>query len=202
MSAYRDGETVIVLLPARLSVADEQRWVQEMLGRLTERQARRPPRGGDEALMQRARRLSRDHLEGLARPSSVRWVRNQGSRWGSCTPADGTIRLSHRLQQLPGWVIDYVLVHELAHLREAGHGPAFWALVAHYPRAERARGYLEGLAAVAGLDMTDLSDLTGVDDADAPGEPPAPAVLPAPAGRPAAATRPTRAAPEDENRLF
>ena len=67
-------------------------------------------------------------------PASVRWVTNQGSRWGSCTPADRTIRLSTRLQGMPSWVVDYVLVHELAHLLEAGHGPAFWELVDRYPR--------------------------------------------------------------------
>jgi len=161
VSAYRDGDLIIVLLPARLSAADEQSWVADMLARLTRRQAGRPARRSDEALLQRARLLSREHLAGLARPSSVRWVHNQESRWGSCTPIHGTIRLSHRLQQLPGWVVDYVLVHELAHLQEAGHGPAFWELVAHYPRAERARGYLEGIAAAAGLD---LGELTGASD--------------------------------------
>lgn len=83
----------------------------------------------------------------------MRWVTNQGMRWGSCTPSDGTIRLSSRLRGMPQWVIDYVLVHELAHLLEAGHTPRFWALVDHYPQSERARGYLEGVAAAANLDL-------------------------------------------------
>ena len=47
---------------------------------------------------------------------------------------------------MPPWVIDYVLLHELAHLVEQGHGPRFWALLEGYPRTERARGFLEGFA--------------------------------------------------------
>jgi predicted metal-dependent hydrolase len=79
---------------------------------------------------------------GLPRPRSIRWVANQDRRWGSCTPADGTIRLSDRMAGFPSWVVDYVIVHELAHLVEPTHGPPFWALVNRYPRTERARGYL------------------------------------------------------------
>jgi predicted metal-dependent hydrolase len=78
-------------------------------------------------------------------------VDNQHARWGSCTPGDGSIRLSTRLQGMPSWVLDYVLVHELAHLIEAGHTRAFWAWVDRYPRAERAKGYLEGVSAAAHL---------------------------------------------------
>jgi predicted metal-dependent hydrolase len=78
-------------------------------------------------------------------------VVNQASRWGSCTPADGTIRLSSRLQGMPPWVVDYVLLHELAHLLEPGHGARFWTLLRAYPRTERARGYLEGFAAAGDL---------------------------------------------------
>jgi hypothetical protein len=72
-------------------------------------------------------------------------VDNQHRRWGSCTPADRSIRLSSRLRSMPEYVVDYVLVHELAHLIEPSHDPRFWALVARYPRAERARGFLEGV---------------------------------------------------------
>ena len=77
----------------------------------------------------------------------MRWANNQQERWGSCTPADGTIRISTRLRGLPAWVLDYVILHELAHLIVPKHGPRFWRLLEAYPRTERARGYLEGHAA-------------------------------------------------------
>jgi hypothetical protein len=77
------------------------------------------------------------------------------TRWASCTPADATIRLSQRLLEMPAWVQDYVLVHELAHLIEPGHGPRFWSLVERYPRTERARGYLDGVSAAANLPIAD-----------------------------------------------
>ena len=154
MSAYREGDRIVILMPARMSKADEQRLVAEMIERVTRREANlaaRGPRRNDDDLFRRASSLSREHLDGRARPRSVRWVGNMQHRWGSCTPADGTIRLSHRLQSMPPWVVDYVLVHELSHLLEAGHGPRFWAWVDRYPRTERARGYLEGVAAAAQL---------------------------------------------------
>ena len=147
VSAYRDGDRTVVLLPARMSAAEERRWVEVMLERLRRQDARRRP--SDTALAERARALSARHLGGRAAPLSVRWVSNQGARWGSCTPVDGSIRLSDRLQGMPGWVVDYVLVHELAHLLEPAHDPAFWALVERYPCAARARGFLEGIAFAA-----------------------------------------------------
>lgn len=153
VSAYRDGDKVVVLVPARISSAEEHEWVEVMLARLDRAETRRRPT--DDGLTARAEELSRRHLGGRATPASVRWVDNQQSRWGSCTIADRTIRLSKRLQGMPPWVIDYVLMHELAHLLVPGHGPDFWALVRRYPRTERARGYLEGVSAVAGLPWDD-----------------------------------------------
>jgi predicted metal-dependent hydrolase len=154
VSAYREGDKIVVLVPARLSKADEQRLVSELVEKIARREAshaRSGPRRGDAALMARARELSVQHLDGRAQPISVRWVRNMKSRWGSCTMADRTIRLSHRLQSMPSWVIDYVLMHELTHLLEPSHGARFWAWVNRYPRTERARGYLEGVAMAAQL---------------------------------------------------
>jgi predicted metal-dependent hydrolase len=153
VSAYRDGDRTVVLLPARMTRAEEQQWVATMLAQLEKREARARP--SDDELMRRARSLSARHLDGRAKPRSVRWVDNQQTLWGSCTPVDRTFRLSRRLIGMPGYVIDYVLVHELAHLLEPGHDDRFWAWVDRYPRTERGRGFLEGVTATAGLDLTD-----------------------------------------------
>ena len=154
VSAYRDDDgTVIVLIPARMTRAQEREWVETMVARLTRSEQRRAP--SDAALAKRATQLSGKYLEGLARPASVRWVDNQQHRWGSCTPADKAIRLSSRLQGMPAWVVDYVLMHELAHLLENGHTETFWRMVERFPKAERARGYLEGVAHAARLDITE-----------------------------------------------
>lgn len=145
VAAYRDGDTVVVLIPARFSAAEEQAWVTKMVDRLRQRRRRRYR--SDDDLIRRAHDLVERYFPVPVSPTSVRWVGNQRSRWGSCTPADGTIRLSERLLGLPDWVIDYVLIHELAHLHEPNHTPKFWELVDNYPSAQRARGFLEGLAA-------------------------------------------------------
>ncbi|MFF8590991.1 M48 family metallopeptidase [Streptomyces sp. NPDC015220] len=149
VSAYREGDRTIVLIPARMSEAEERRWVTVMLDKLAAQESRRAL--GDGELAERAGRLSAQYLDGRARPASVRWVTNQNTRWGSCTPAEGSIRLSHRLKGMPEYVVDYVLLHELAHLLVPGHGPGFWRLLETYPRTERARGYLEGVAAASRL---------------------------------------------------
>lgn len=125
-------------IPQRLSKKEEAHWVKEMLARFSRKQV------SDQIdLSARAAALS-TRLQ-LPKPTSIRWVSNQGQRWGSCTPADRSIRISDRLNGVPLWVLDYVLVHEMAHLVHADHGRRFWTLVARYPRTERARGYLMAL---------------------------------------------------------
>ena len=149
VAAYREDDRVVVMIPARMSRAEEREWVATMLARLERSEKRRRP--SDATLMRRARDLNARYLDGLAAPGTVRWVDNQNSRWGSCTPADRAIRLSRRLEGMPSWVIDYVLVHELAHLLEVGHTARFWRLVDRFPKAERAKGFLEGVAAASHL---------------------------------------------------
>jgi predicted metal-dependent hydrolase len=157
VSAYRDGDRVVVMIPATLSRREEAEWVEKMLARLERSERRRTP--SDDDLLRRARELSDRYLGGLAVPESVRWVGNQQARWGSCTPGDRSIRLSVRLQGMPGWVVDYVLVHELAHLLEPGHDARFWGWVDRYPRAERAKGYLVGWSAAAHLEPPPGTDV-------------------------------------------
>ncbi|MGL4172663.1 MAG: M48 metallopeptidase family protein [Actinomycetota bacterium] len=106
------------------------------------------PLSTDADLAIRAAHLAHRYLGGQAVARSVKWVTNQHTRWGSCTPAARRIRISVRMREMPVWVLDYVLLHELAHLIEPGHNPSFWALLASYPKTERARGYLEGVASM------------------------------------------------------
>ncbi|WP_166133066.1 M48 metallopeptidase family protein [Nocardioides ochotonae] len=154
VSAYREGERIVVLVPASLSRAEEADWVDRMVARLERSEQRRRP--SDDDLVQRAHGLNDRYLGGLALPGSVRWVGNQQSRWGSCTPGDRSIRLSERLQGMPAWVIDYVLVHELAHLIEPSHNDQFWGWVDRFPQAERAKGYLLGWSAATDLGAPDV----------------------------------------------
>lgn len=162
VSAWRDGERTVVAIPAGFTRSQEREWVDRMLSRLAAQERRRRP--SDEQLARRARELSERYLDGRAVPSSVAWSSNQGRRWGSCTPSDASIRLSDRLQGMPRWVVDYVLVHELAHLLHPGHDEAFWATVERYPRTQRARGYLEGY--VYARTRAGESDLPADDDVD------------------------------------
>ena len=141
VSAYRDGDRIVVLIPASMTRAQEAEWVETMVARLQKSERRRRP--SDDDLMRRALRLSDEYLGGLAQPESMRWVDNQRSRWGSCTPGDRSIRLSARLQQMPAWVVDYVLVHELAHLLEAGHSTGSGLGRPLSPR-RAGQGYLSG----------------------------------------------------------
>jgi predicted metal-dependent hydrolase len=142
VTAFRENGKTVVVIPASLSAEEEAAWVERMLARIQAQENRLTTQGD---LADRAAALSARYFGGRARPASVRWVTNQNGRWGSCTPSEGTIRLSHRLQGMPEWVIDSVLVHELAHLIESGHGPRFQALVRAYPEMERARGFLAGV---------------------------------------------------------
>jgi predicted metal-dependent hydrolase len=139
-----------------MSRAEERQWVEVMVARLSAQEQRRRP--DDAGLLRRARELSGRYLDGRAHPRSVRWANNQNARWGSCTPAEGSIRISDRLRGMPPYVVDYVLLHELAHLIVPGHGRDFWQLLRAYPKTERARGYLDGVAAASGLALSDEAD--------------------------------------------
>ena len=129
------GSRLEIRIPARCTRAEEAELVRHFRAKFERMRV-----ADDVDLSQRAAELAARH--GLPTPASIRWVGNQQHRWGSCTPSDRTIRLSDRMSGFPGWVIDYVIVHELAHLVEAAHSARFWELVNAYPLTERARGFL------------------------------------------------------------
>ncbi|MDQ4142914.1 MAG: M48 family metallopeptidase [Actinomycetota bacterium] len=140
ISAEIVGDALVVSIPQRLSRAEEHEWVNRMAARMAERR-KRDRLNQDGALKRRARELSDLYLDGV-RPNDIAWVETQRSRWGSCSPSDGSIHLSLALADFPSWVRDYVIVHELAHLRIPDHSASFWELVSRYPLTERARGFL------------------------------------------------------------
>ena len=142
ISAHREGENVVISNPANLSKREESDAVREMVERMNKHDLKK--KISDEDLEVRSLALGAKYFEGLALPRSVRWVSNMRERWGSCTPEDGSIRISDRVRLMPEYVLDYVLVHELAHLIEMGHNPAFYELENRYPERLRAEAYLEG----------------------------------------------------------
>lgn len=135
ISAREVGGVLRISIPGRSTKEQEARYVEEMVARM-----KRLHSAAKVDLADRAAVLADRH--DLPVPTSIRWVDNQQSRWGSCTPVDGTIRISSRLAEMPPWVLDYVIVHELAHLEELAHNARFYALADRYPKAERARGFL------------------------------------------------------------
>lgn len=170
VAAHRENGRIVILMPARLSAAEQRRWVRSMVERVRRRERSRRAGRSDADLMERGRKLLERHVwphtvERLA-PTSIRWVSNQNRRWGSCTVETGAIRLSDRLQSFPDFVIDYVLVHELAHLYVADHTREFWALVEHYPWTERARGFLEGWSTARNTPAGEGEWNGAVDDGD------------------------------------
>lgn len=148
---WQDGR-MIVVVPARMGLAQRDEVIENLTRRLM---ARRPfLEAGPDDLLERVERLAARYLDGV-RPTSVRWVSNQNHRWGSCTSMTGEIRVSERLRPVPKWVLDAVLVHELAHLIEPTHSERFARLVARYPRSREADAFLAGYA--LGLETRDRS---------------------------------------------
>jgi predicted metal-dependent hydrolase len=140
VGARLEKGVLVIRAPATMTDSELAPIIDQLRTRMTRRERVKPLSDAD--LEKRARELNRQYFDGRLKWHSIRYVTNQNTRFGSCTPEDATIRLSHRLATMPIWVRDYVIVHELAHLVEGNHGPDFWKLVNRYPKTERARGYL------------------------------------------------------------
>lgn len=138
-AAFRDGR-IKVMVPEGMAPEKEDRVVAELAAKVAAKAS-----SAEVDLAARARRLADEY--GLPRPTSIQWSSRQMRRWGSCTPDSGRIRISDRLAAVPPWVLDAVLVHELAHLEVSGHGPEFRELIARYELTERATGYLMAIGA-------------------------------------------------------
>jgi predicted metal-dependent hydrolase len=162
--AHWEGDRIVIVVPAHLRGEALDRMVESLTQRLTRH---RPHlHASDAQLEARAAELGRRYLDGVS-PSSIRWSTTQTKRWGSCTFATREIRISDRLRVAPDWVLDSVIVHELAHLIEANHSPRFRELERRYPRQRDADIFLEGYG--LGLHMPEeaADDNGGVELGDA-----------------------------------
>lgn len=169
--AHWEGDRIVVVVPSHLRGAARDRMVEELSGRL--RRHRPHLDASDEELYERAVDLGRRYLDGVV-PTSIRWSTAQSKRWGSCTVTTGDVRISDRLRVVPSWVLDAVVVHELAHIVEPTHSARFRELENRYPRQKEAESFLEGYA--LGLDRRPVA----ADDANR-WAPPVPVPLPVPA---------------------
>jgi len=142
----REVDGVIQLyLPMGLSRDEELKYVQWAKKRFVARQRKEELRdeNADTELEKRAQELNRRYFAGELSWTNICYSTEQNARmFGVCNTTTKTIRISDRLLKMPQFVHDYVVVHELAHLKVPRHGSEFWDLVNCYPKTERARGYL------------------------------------------------------------
>ena len=147
-----DG-SLLVRVPHRLprrSVSALLEQISKQLDKSIARQKRR----NDVDLYERAKLINQKYFHGEIQWNSICWVSNMQKRLGSCSrggPTDGHIRISDKIKGWPGWVIDYVIAHELMHRKHPNHSPAFWdELRTTYPFTERGRGFIHGFGYAAG----------------------------------------------------
>lgn len=149
MTAFREGGRLVVVVPGHMTARQRRELIPGLVQRFLAKEARQKPPRADHELTARALELYRayvaPHAEAREPAIGVRWVGNMAQRWGSCTISTGEIRISDRLQSMPSWVVDYVLLHEVTHLVEREHSSRFWSIVNDHAESPRARGFLEGV---------------------------------------------------------
>jgi predicted metal-dependent hydrolase len=160
------GKTLLVSAPHRISAGELEETILQLARRLVRRSRADVVNsdGGAETIARRVAARFPDPPE----VAEVRFVTNQRSRWGSYSARTGIVRLSAALRQMPPWVLEAVVAHELAHTFHLDHSPAFWELVRTVcPKTDRARAFLEGVSWLASswekLPPVERSQLTGRD---------------------------------------
>ena len=148
INARLHGKTLSVSAPHRVSVAELEETILQLARQLVRRSRADALNsdGGAEAI---ARKVANRFPEPPT-VVEVRFVTNQTAQWGSYSRETGIVRLNAALRQMPPWVLEAVVAHELAHTFHLDHSPAFWKLVRSVcPKTDRANAFLEGVTWLA-----------------------------------------------------
>lgn len=135
------GETLVIHLPAGMHSEDEKKTIEKMKVKIEKKKQKKQINEND-YLNNRFTEFNNMYFQGKLKVNSIEFVTNQKKSNGSCTPAKCTIRISHKLLEMPEWVLDYVIMHEMTHLVHPNHSKQFWEKVGEYEFTERARGFL------------------------------------------------------------
>jgi hypothetical protein len=111
-----------------------QAWINKKLDKLKERQSE--PKAHFDGDRSEAARLIQERVAIYSEklqlfPKKV-IIKNQRQRWGSCSARTGSLNINWRLVMAPPEVLDYVVVHELSHIKHPNHSRSFWSLVAQF----------------------------------------------------------------------
>ena len=166
INARLHGHTLSVSAPHRVPARELEESILELARKLLRRTRADALNsdGGAEAIARKVAARFPDPPD----VAEVRFVTNQTSQWGSYSRQTGVVRLNAALRQMPPWVLEAVVAHELAHTVHLDHSPAFWKLVRSVcPYTDRARDFLEGVTWLAAawekLPPVERSQLIGKD---------------------------------------
>jgi predicted metal-dependent hydrolase len=167
INARLHGTILSVSAPHRVPAAELEETILQLARRLVRRSRADilNSDGGAEAIARKVASRFPDPPE----VTQVRFVTNQTSQWGSYSVQTGIVRLNAALRQMPPWVMEAVVAHELGHTFHLDHSPAFWELVRSVcPNTDRARAFLEGVSWLAAawddLPPVERYQLTGKDE--------------------------------------
>jgi predicted metal-dependent hydrolase len=164
INARLHGKTLSVSAPHRVTVRELDETILELARKLI-RRSRADALNADGGAEEIARKVA-SRFPDPPEVAEVRFVTNQTSQWGSYSLQTGIVRLNAALRQMPPWVLEAVVAHELAHTFHLDHSPEFWELVRSVcPKTDRARAFLEGVSWLAAawddLPTVERSQLAG-----------------------------------------
>ncbi len=135
------GQTLQVYLPLGIKPEEERKLIEKMKEKL-DKKLHKKQINNDDYLLTKFNEFNIKYFQEKLKVNSLEFVTNQTRVNGSCAPNKCTIRLSHKLLEMPKWVLDYVIMLEMTHLQYPNHSKGFWTKVGEYKFTERARGFL------------------------------------------------------------